>query len=1151
MRLNIFTLLFLSISSLLIAQPKKIKLDANDTRFGVLSKGETSLKFINEISAISAFDVKVKDKIFTQLQIDGYTNNRDIGYPQLLVLHQLIEAPYDAEIKIKIVSFEEQAINLSDHEIYNKIIPAQPSLSKSDDPDKAPFHYNESYYQFDDFNNTQIVDADILGVMRGVQIGRLNIRPIRYNPVKNVLKVINKLIVEIEFEHPNLALTKAAKEKYYSPCFETNFSKLINHQKSQEKDVITQYPVKYVIVSDTMFQAALQPFIQWKTRKGFHVTEAYTNNPSVGNTTTSIKNYLQNLYTSATPQDPAPSFILFVGDVAQMPNFTGQAGSHVTDLYYCTYDGTSDYFPDVYYGRFSATNVTQLQPQIDKTLEYEQYLFPDPSFLNEVVMIAGVDANNAPTWGNGQINYGTDYYFNAQHGLLSHTYLYPASETSAAQIINDVSKGVGFANYTAHGGPDGWSDPAFSVSDIATLDNAHRYPLMVGNCCSTNTFDNAECFGEALLRASGKGALGYIGGSNSTYWDEDYWWGVGAKTVVVNPPYDSTKLGSYDCMYHESGEPNSAWFVTNGQMIHAGNLAVAQGGGSIQYYWEIYHLMGDPSIMVYFSVPPDLAITYNSAIPVGISTLNVTTEPNAYVAISLNNVLLDAKLADNTGIVQLSFPAFSSPCTADIVATKQNRKPYIGSLTVIPSTTPYVSYFSHIIDDSAENNNHQAEYDETILLDVALKDVGLYDAQGVNALLSTTDTNVTIIDNTQAYGNITSGQTITINAAYSLHVKPYVEDQHNVIFTLAVTDNNSNSWNSNFVITLNAPKLKVLSYWVEDPLGNGNGRLDPGETAAMKIVTNNYGHSVSPVATGSLSTTNTFLNITNPTQTLGTLNANSNDTVTFDITVDMSASLGSYAAFTYIADANPYGATKIFNVPIGQLVEDWECQGFIHYPFVNTSAHPWTIDSQVKYEGAFSAKSGTINDLQTTQLTIYLNVITSDSISFYRKVSSENTYDFLRFYIDNNQNDEWSGEQDWARAAYPIAAGPHMLKWAYEKDYSATGGSDCSWIDFIVFPPTDNLTNILSSDKDNNEFSVYPNIFNDKTDISYKLSKNSIVTLQLFNSLGQEIETIINQNQATGNYNLQYTNKNHNSGVYYLKLMINEKPVTHKIIITK
>jgi len=74
-------------------------------------------------------------------------------------------------------------------------------------------------------------------------------------------------------------------------------------------------------------------------------------------------------------------------------------------------------------------------------------------------------------WANGQINYGTENYFNASQGILSHTYLYPESGSHDADIIQNVSDGVTFGNYTAHGSEQGWADPSFSISDIATLQN--------------------------------------------------------------------------------------------------------------------------------------------------------------------------------------------------------------------------------------------------------------------------------------------------------------------------------------------------------------------------------------------------------------------------------------------------------------------------------------------------------------------------------------------------------------------------------------------------------------------------------------------------------------------------------------------------------
>ena len=127
-------------------------------------------------------------------------------------------------------------------------------------------------------------------------------------------------------------------------------------------------------------------------------------------------------------------------------------------------------------------------------------------------------------------------------------------------------------------------------------------------------------------------------------------------------------------------------------MIHAGNLAVTEAGGSEEYYWEIYHLMGDPSLMPYIGVPTPLTASHASATPVGTSSLTINTEENAYVAISVSGVLLDAQLAGASGIVNLSFNPISNVGITDIVITsnlsslmKNNQiisnRPLIFSLT--------------------------------------------------------------------------------------------------------------------------------------------------------------------------------------------------------------------------------------------------------------------------------------------------------------------------------------------------------------------------------------------------------------------------------------------------------------------------------------
>ena len=107
-------------------------------------------------------------------------------------------------------------------------------------------------------------------------------------------------------------------------------------------------------------------------------------------------------------------------------------------------------------------------------------------------------------------------------------------------------------------------------------------------------------------------------------------------------------------------------------MVTGGLMAVEESSSGMKlYYWEAYCLMGDPSLSIYFSVPPPITASYVNATLVGTSNFTVNTEPFAYVAMTLNDTtLLDAKCADISGIVDLTFATLTNPDIATIVITK-------------------------------------------------------------------------------------------------------------------------------------------------------------------------------------------------------------------------------------------------------------------------------------------------------------------------------------------------------------------------------------------------------------------------------------------------------------------------------------------------
>ncbi len=1117
--------------------------------------------------SFSLKDLKIKEnvkkgRLYTVLEVENFIPNGKIGFPALPSYKQLIEIPMDAQVEVNIISYDEEIINLNESGFVNPIIPMQPSLRKDQDPNTVQFYKNVEAYSTDNFIASPLVEVQVSGIARFVQLARLVISPFQYNPATNTIKVYKNIQFSLHYKDADYAKTQDFKQKYFSPVFENQFKNVLNHSSDVLKDQITQYPISYLIISPRTFETTLQPFIQLKTRQGYKVTVGYTD--VIGTTTTAIKNYITTQYTNGTAQNPAPTYLLLIGDIAQIPSFSGTTGSHPTDTYYGTMNGSSDIIPDMYIGRMSATTTTQLQAILDKVLEYEQYQMPDPSYLQYALMIAGVDATNAPTYGNGQINYGTQYYINATNGITSYTYLYGSgspiisnSPQAAPAIKQNISDGIGFGNYTAHCGPTGWSDPTISTTDIPNFTNAHKYGLLIGNCCQSNKFDQTECFGEAILRAQNKGAVAYIGASDYSYWNEDYYYSTGVKAITANPTYDATKLGFYDKLFHSHGESTNDWFVSAAQINYGGNLAVEQSGSNNVYYWEMYHLMGDPSMLPYMGIPTTLTASYLNSVPVGTPTLTVTTEPYAYVGLSYNNTWIDAKYTGTGTTVTLDLSSISTPSTLDIVITKQNRQPNVGTVQLVPNNTPYVIYQSNVIHDAGVAANGNVEYSENVNLDVTLSNVGLQNANQVVATLSCSNSHIHITDNTEAYGTINASSNMTQTNAFSFTVDTVITDQETATFTLTATDDQNTTWTTTFNIPLNAPVLSATTVVVDDATGNNNGRLDPGENATIKILTPNTGHAVSPTAMGNLSTTSiNYITVNTPNYNMGAIVNSSNVYAEFPITVDSSTPVGTSVDFIYQVDASGYTANKNFSLTVGLIVEDFESGNFTHFPWDTLASHsgnaPWIVYTGTNvYEGNYSARSGVIGNNQSSILNMTVQVLSPDTLSFYKKVSSEETYDFLQFFVDNTKRDEWSGEVAWSRSAYYLTAGNHTLKWTYIKDYSISSGNDAGYLDYILFPPIYQPLTVQNQENNIGSIIAYPNPCSDVLYLNINAQKQGQYRIELSNQLGQSMNIWAKGELTAGSNYISLNTSSLQSGVYYLQVKTDKSVQTLKITIIK
>lgn len=780
----------LGISSL-VAQNQQILFRSAD-KAECIQTDFQSMRANFSFSGIESVNVETSKGTFSEISIPNTYLSANLGEPALPTIHELIAIPFGAEAHVFVKNFTVEEYDLDDYGI-KRLMPKQMSLRKDQKPEDVEFAFNESAYQTKSFADSPSASIEVNGTMRGIRVGSMIINPVSYNASENKIRVFNNIEVEVVFDGADAQETErmllSTASPYFSIVYDQMFnSRAINDVYEDHPDLWSS-PVRMIVIANDMFEDALEPWIQWKTEKGFYMDVNYTS--EIGNSSANIKSFLQNKYNEGVQNNETPTFVIIVGDRAQVAESAmGNQSQRVTDLYYGSVDG--DYYPDMFYSRMSAENATDLTNIINKILQYEQYTMPDPSYLNNALLIAGADSYWNPRVGQPTINYATTYYYNEEHGF-DNVYAYLNSYSGC---YNNLNTGVGFANYTAHGGETSWSDPYFSNSNVNALTNVDKYFLAMGNCCVTGNWGyGAMCFGEAMIRANNKAAYSYIGSCPNTYWYEDYYFGVGATNTHNGPTPSNTEssTGVYDAVWMDDT------YNTVSSMVFVGNLAVCYAhAGNYQthcnptYYWQAYHVIGDGSVMPYRLEPSPNNVAHELSLSPGASSFYVQADAGSYVALSQGSTLLGAALVGDNGGVNVPITPVASG-NVKLVVTAPQRQPYTSNLTVGSGGTPVIMFESCTPEVMNVESN--------VTLNVTMKNHGSAATTGnTTVTISCNDQYINIVDGTATYGTMSPDATASSN--FIVRADGDTPHEHEFNFNVTAT-NNGMTWNSSFSVSVN------------------------------------------------------------------------------------------------------------------------------------------------------------------------------------------------------------------------------------------------------------------------------------------------------------------------------------------------------------
>ena len=191
------------------------------------------------------------------------------------------------------------------------------------------------------------------------------------------------------------------------------------------------------------------------------------------------------------------------------------------------------------------------------------------------------------------------------------------------------------------------------------------------------------------------------------------------------------------------------------------------------------------------------------------------------------------------------------------------------SLRIYPANTPpvpFLLYNTHIFDPAGEDDDGLAEGGESIIMPVSLFNSGTDTATNISAVLSTTDADITITENTVSYLDILSDSARWSIGGFAFDINEDCEE-HDVLFMIEIASDEGD-WTSYFtvhILTANQYTSPVLLYntHIYDPAGDDHDIYpEGGETIIMPISVYNSGTATATHVTAVLSCSDSDIIIT-------------------------------------------------------------------------------------------------------------------------------------------------------------------------------------------------------------------------------------------------------------------------------------------------
>jgi Peptidase family C25 len=679
----------------------------------------------------------------------------------------------------------------------------------------------------------------------------------------------------------------------------------------------------YLVITANTYLGPLTTsgFLSWKAQKGYNVVvDSYDS----GAGELAYADLVDMVADAYAELDPPLEFVLLVGDVNRGENDEipadriphpdpEQEENDVTDWPLAFLDGV-DYLPEVLIGRYTIGDLQEAVKVTRRTINYEKNatnISLDHQYWTSAALVA---ANYNEGGGNPLTPVAItewlrehmlqDWGFDIAYPLF---WTHGGDNATAQEIRIAIDSGVSWVTYRGWGNATGWVRPEFGVQDVQDLTNFNVLPVLTSFVCNTGDFGNANvsrCFSEHWITAGTPneptGAVAAIAPSD----------------LHTNTRYNNSLIaGFYFGMYEEGIHNISTALLRAKTELYLGFPTERGANDFVEFYYHVYHVLGDPELSVWKTTPREFDIDMLSEIALGQGHVDILVNgafgPHTYTYVQLiqGENLFAGGYTNEFGMVSLPI-VDAVEGDVSVTVTAPNYIPVESTISIVqePTSVGVLDWSMDAGPDGMVNRGEEVE------LMVTLTNGGTQSAANVSATLTFADDNVvTILSDEASFGTIAAGSSANNNGdPFVFTLDDFIYDETLLEFELGITSD-AGQWTGKIWTLTGREVLRYISY--ENTGGND---FAPGETATLRFKIQNQGSIDAMDLDVTLSSFDEA--ITGISGSVNNLDFTMGDDVwvgSFDVTVDSDTWRGRPIPFSmHFSDNGDSFGTRTFTIPL-------------------------------------------------------------------------------------------------------------------------------------------------------------------------------------------------------------------------------------------